>query len=279
MSRAATSLRTPADVHADVRCLQIRLLKWLIDTACPLWSSEGVDRHRGGFHERLSGGHGLDEPRRARVQPRQIFALSNASSLGWSGDAGSVIARGLEYFIARFRRPDGLFRTLISADGQPIDDRAFLYDQAFALLGFSEAHRVLGPQSGVEDDARHLRETLYRRMKHAGGGFESEPSAGTTLSANATCTCSRLHWRGNGKATIHSGRSCATRSAIWRSRVSSIHTAAYCVRTSRRTGLLRQAKPAASSSPATYSSGPGCCVSGGVGNGFPCAARPHASST
>jgi mannose/cellobiose epimerase-like protein (N-acyl-D-glucosamine 2-epimerase family) len=30
---------------------------------------------------------------------------------------------------------DGLFRTLVDAEGMPLDERALLYDQAFALLG------------------------------------------------------------------------------------------------------------------------------------------------
>lgn len=173
------------NVRADASSMQRRLSRWLIEDACPLWSSQGVDWIHGGFHERLAGNQGLDEPRRARVPPRQIYALSNAAALGWSGDVRGLVTRGLASFIERYRRPDGLFRSLVAADGRVLDDRVVLYDQAFALLGFAEARRVLGSQMDLEAEARRLRETLYRCMKHAGGGFESGTSAGTTLSANA----------------------------------------------------------------------------------------------
>lgn len=165
--------------------MQRRLLTWLIEAACPLWFTHGVDWVHGGFHERLDGTQPLDDPRRARVQPRQVVALSQAARLGWTGDVAGLVRRGLDRFITTYRRPDGLFRTLAAADGRVIDDRALLYDQAFALLGFAEARRVLGPRSGYAADASHLRATLYQRLKHAGAGFESESTAGAALSANA----------------------------------------------------------------------------------------------
>ena len=42
-----------------------------------------------------------------------------APSLGWRGDVGALIQHGLDYFLTRYRRPDGLFRTLVNADGSP----------------------------------------------------------------------------------------------------------------------------------------------------------------
>lgn len=171
--------------RATAARMEGRLLKWLVDEACPLWFTRGVDWIHGGFHERLAGAHGLDEPRRARVQPRQVFALSKAAELGWTGDARGLISRGLDDFVIRYRRPDGLFRTLVAADGHAIDDRAFLYDQAFALLGFAAGFRAVGARSQYEVEAAHLLETLYRCLRHAGGpGFQSESSAGHVLSAN-----------------------------------------------------------------------------------------------
>jgi glucokinase len=169
--------------------LQKRLLEWLINEACPLWSTHGVDRVLGGFHERLNGTAGLHEPRRARVQPRQVSAFAMSAALGWRGDAAELASHGLHYFLAHFRRPDGLFRTLIAPEGTPLDDRALLYDQAFALLGFAESERVLGPRSvfgpRAEDEARLLRTAVYRHLKRAGAGFESGLPRGQPLSSNA----------------------------------------------------------------------------------------------
>ncbi len=167
------------------RRVQQQLLRWLVNDACPLWSTHGVDRERGGFHERLSGTQGLDEPRRARVQPRQVSAFANAAVLGWPGDAMELATHGLDYFLGRYRRRDGLFRTLVAADGTVIDDRALLYDQAFALLGLAESQLVLGLRSELADEARSLRTTMYRHLKHAGAGFETGLPPGVALSANA----------------------------------------------------------------------------------------------
>ena len=55
---------------------------------------------------------------------------------------------GLKYFLAHYRRPDGLFRTLVAADGAVLDERAYLYDQAFVLLALAESERLL--RSGPE---------------------------------------------------------------------------------------------------------------------------------
>jgi mannose/cellobiose epimerase-like protein (N-acyl-D-glucosamine 2-epimerase family) len=172
------------NARANAGRMQRRLLTWLIEDACPLWSTHGFDRIHGGFHERLAGTKALDEPRRMRVQPRQVFALTAAAELGWTGNAGELASLGLDYLITRYRRPDGLFRTLVAANGRPIDDRVYLYDQAFALLGFAAGYRVLGAQSQLETTAVDLRARLYRHLKRPGAGFESGLSSSASLSAN-----------------------------------------------------------------------------------------------
>jgi len=173
------------DPRATARHLQQRLQHWLIHEACPLWSTHGFDRVRGGFHERLDGTRPLDEPRRARVQPRQMSALSNAAVLGWKGNAASFVSSGLDYFFSHYRRPDGLYRTLIAADGRVIDDRVYLYDQAFALLGLADSQLVLGRRPELAEEAQRLRAALYGLLKHPDAGFESGLSSGMPLSANA----------------------------------------------------------------------------------------------
>src|ERR1700736_6701994 len=140
----------------------------------PLWSARGIDSVRGGFQERLTlSGEPTDDARRARVQPRQIYAFSRAPSLGWKGDATGAVAQGLSYFLTRYRRADGLFRTLVSSDGTPLDDRALLYDQAFALMGFATAAPILGSCFNVAGEAEQLRQALLKHLKRAGPGFES----------------------------------------------------------------------------------------------------------
>ncbi len=160
--------------ETDARRAHGRLLHWLRSSAYPLWAQYGVDRPRGGFHERLGGATSPpDEPRRARVQVRQVYAFAQAPALGWSGDAAGIVAGGLEFFLAHYRRPDGLFRTLVAPDGSALDERAFLYDQAFVLLALAESQRVLGPRVDLVAEARALRSALLELLRWHGPGFAS----------------------------------------------------------------------------------------------------------
>lgn len=171
---------------ASLEASHARLLSWLLDAAYPLWSTLGVDAVRGGFHERLTlNGDPTDDPRRGRVQPRQVYAFSMASALGWKGDAASAVTQGLTYFLTRFRRSDGLFRTLISPEGAVLDDKPLLYDQAFALLAFAAATSVLGKSFDVVGEGERLRQAIFTHLKKPpGAGFESGLPVGPPLLAN-----------------------------------------------------------------------------------------------
>ncbi len=150
-----------------------QLCSWLCDAAYPLWSTRGVDQ-AGGFHERLSqNGEPLAEPRRSRVNPRQAYCFAMAPSLGWRGDSAALVKHGLDYFVARYQRPDGLFRTLVAADGSALDDRALLYDQAFGLLAFNVAAAIGESRAERERQSLELRERVLTTMKRAGQGFET----------------------------------------------------------------------------------------------------------
>jgi mannose-6-phosphate isomerase len=160
-----------------------RLLRWLQCDAYPLWAQQGVDHTHGGFHERLSSsGEPSQEARRARVQVRQIYAFALAPSLGWQGDAAGLVAAGLDYFLAHYRRADGLFRTLIAADGSVLDDRALLYDQAFVLLALADSQRVLGARPQLLAEARTLRSALLELLRHGPGFASGVPEALPLLS-------------------------------------------------------------------------------------------------
>jgi mannose/cellobiose epimerase-like protein (N-acyl-D-glucosamine 2-epimerase family) len=162
-----------------------RLLGWLLNSAYPLWSTRGVDTARGGFQERLTlSGEPTEDARRARVQPRQIFAFARAPALGWNGDASGAVAQGLSYFLTRYRRPDGLFRTLVGVDGTPLDERALLYDQAFALLAFATAAPLLGTSFNLAGEGEQLRQALFTHLKRDGAGFETGLPHGPPLLSN-----------------------------------------------------------------------------------------------
>lgn len=158
----------------NLRLAQDRLHEWLLVDAMPLWSTCGVDAMHGGFEERLSlEGTPTHEARRARVQPRQLFACAGAQQLGWRGGADQLIRHGLNYFMRHFRRPDGLYRALVAPDGTVLDDSVHLYDQAFALLGFAAAQRVCGTSMDCERPARELLTTIASTLRHEAGGYAS----------------------------------------------------------------------------------------------------------
>jgi mannose/cellobiose epimerase-like protein (N-acyl-D-glucosamine 2-epimerase family) len=155
--------------------LRGRLVEWLVATAYPLWSRNGIDHHNGGFIEALDmHGNALALPRRARVHPRQIYAFAQAQGFGWQGDGRAIVRRGLEYFTKYYRRPDGLFRALVDVNGASLDDRALLYDQAFALLGFAAAATALDARDEFEARALELRHLIDVRLAAGDGSYRSE---------------------------------------------------------------------------------------------------------
>ncbi len=161
------------------------LTSWLVQLAYPCWYARGVDHVRGGFHESLRlDGEPSGETRRARLYPRQIYAFSVAGRLGWPGPVSDVVRQGLGSLLADYRRPDGLYRTLVAPNGAPLVERAVLYDQAFVLLGFASAHRVLGEPS-ARDDARDLLARIEQTLRNSHGGFEESAPRSLPLLSNS----------------------------------------------------------------------------------------------
>lgn len=155
--------------------LRTRLIEWLIADAYPLWSRNGIDSRNHGFMETLDrNGHALAQPRRARVQPRQLYAFAQARTFGWRGDAEGIVTRGMHYFTTHYRRSDGLFRTLADAEGAALDERALLYDQAFALLGYAAAARALDARREFEERALELRRAIEVRLGANEGSYRSD---------------------------------------------------------------------------------------------------------
>lgn len=160
--------------------LRARLVEWLVAAAYPLWSHHGIDPGNGGFAEALDGnGHAIALPRRARVHPRQVYAFSQARAFGWRGDTMGIVSRGIQYFERHYRRADGLFRTMTDAGGAALDERALLYDQAFALLGYAAAAAALDVRAEFETRALSLRQAIEAHLRTEDGAYQSvEGSAG-----------------------------------------------------------------------------------------------------
>jgi mannose/cellobiose epimerase-like protein (N-acyl-D-glucosamine 2-epimerase family) len=162
----------------DLQQVHGRLLDWLVGAAYPCWAARGVDPVNGGFVEVLAqDGSAPSLPRRARVQPRQIYCFGRAPGFGWRGDAAGIISRGMEFFTTHYQRGDGLFRTLVAEDGATLDEHALLYDQAFALLGYTAAATALEALGQFEGRALALRDAIERRLGNPDRSLLSEESA------------------------------------------------------------------------------------------------------
>lgn len=149
------------------------LKSWLLNDAYPLWWEAGYDHARGGFHEKLGlDGKPTDAPRRARVQPRQIFAYAVAGELGWDGPWREAVQSGLDWYQDHYFRPDGLIRTLVAPDGAVLDDSVVLYDQAFGLFALATAYAALGKPAQLAERADTLLVQLKSTLKHPIAGFE-----------------------------------------------------------------------------------------------------------
>jgi mannose/cellobiose epimerase-like protein (N-acyl-D-glucosamine 2-epimerase family) len=161
------------------------LSSWLIQHAYPCWWSRGVDHVRGGFHESLRlDGEPSGEMRRARLYPRQIYAFSVATELGWLGPATDAVRQGLKALVTDYRRPDGLYRGLVAPNGAALVERAVLYDQAFVLLGFAGAYKALA-EASARDGARDLFARLGSTLRNPNGGFEESGPQSLPLLANS----------------------------------------------------------------------------------------------
>jgi mannose-6-phosphate isomerase len=161
------------------------LKAWALDHAFPVWWEVGADRVKGGFYELIAqGGSPVDVARRARVQPRQIYAYAAAGLLGWNGPWKKALEHGLDFYLAKYRRPDGLMRALVASDGAPLDDRAELYDQAFALFGLASAAQALPERTDLPDLAVGLLDQLYATLKHREAGFEESTPRSLPLLSN-----------------------------------------------------------------------------------------------
>lgn len=161
--------------RAKLAAIHAKLESWLLDSAYPLWARAGIDAANGGFIETLAqNGQALPHPRRARVHPRQIYAFAEGGRLGWRGDVGGIIRRGMDYFERYYLRPDGLFRTLAGVDGAPLDERAVLYDQAFALLGYAAAGVALDRRDDFEIRALALFRAIESRFATGDRAFRSD---------------------------------------------------------------------------------------------------------
>ncbi|OYX35548.1 MAG: hypothetical protein B7Y99_03290 [Caulobacterales bacterium 32-69-10] len=163
----------PPPPQAALAALRARFERWLFTSALPVWWCLGSDPLVGGFREALEpNGDPVNRLLRARVQGRQTFCYAIAGQLGWAGPWRRAMTQGLFFLRDRYRRPDGLFRTLLHPDGTPADETSTVYDQAFVLLALAEGAKALPDEAAVlRAEAVALLTALKANHGHAAGGF------------------------------------------------------------------------------------------------------------
>lgn len=125
-----------------------RVRHWLFEEALPLWSTQGVDRRYGGFHEALGlDGSPLPKVKRTRTMARQIYAFAVAKSFGWPGPADELIAHGVDFLVNHARTPRGGWVRALHPDGSVADPVEDAYDHACVLLALAHAHKAGHPEA------------------------------------------------------------------------------------------------------------------------------------
>jgi mannose/cellobiose epimerase-like protein (N-acyl-D-glucosamine 2-epimerase family) len=171
---AATDQENPDDIVGVLK-------QFVIERALPLWSGDGWDSAAGGFVDRLHPDGRADAlaPRRVFVQARQIYCFATAAAIGWYPDGREIALRGLEYLLAKAKRPDGRpgFVHTLAPDGGVLDPLRDTYDHAFVLLALASVFGLdRDAQLRAEIDA--LLEFLDQQLRSPHGGFlEGAPAS------------------------------------------------------------------------------------------------------
>src|ERR1043166_247561 len=161
------------------------LNSWLWNSALPLWWTIGADHEGGGFFELIDGdGAALSASRRLRVQARQTYVYAKAGQAGWRGPWRAAVAHGLAALESNYLRADGLYRTLVSNEGMPVDETPFLYDQAFVLLALGAAANAGIEPRPNRDAAAALRDRVAAKFARQAGGFSEQPAQGSAFQSN-----------------------------------------------------------------------------------------------
>lgn len=143
---------------------------WLLDVAAPLWAVRGRTSV-GLFAERIAFDGRPDASYfRSFVQARHIFSFVATGRMGWQGPWQDLVGETVDLLLSKARRGDGLFVHRLGANGDILDSRADLYDQAFLLFGLGTAGGALA-RADLFDAAETLLDTLERNWAHPQGGF------------------------------------------------------------------------------------------------------------
>ena len=160
-----------------------RIRHWLFEETLPLWSSKGVDRKHGGFHEALQfNGDPVDRPKRMRTLGRQIYAFGVAHDMGWNGPSLDLIDHGLSFARKHGWSEKKGWARVLNVDGTANDPVADAYDHACILLALAYAKKAGHP------DADGLAEKTFtfldRSLGMKDGSFKETSKGGFPRRSN-----------------------------------------------------------------------------------------------
>lgn len=137
--------------HRVTTALDIR--DWVQRYALPFWAKHGRDEHGG--YERLfmDGRPDAPAPRRARVQARQAYVYAHAAALNLMdrSAARKISDHFWNHLVARCM-PDGTDGGcvhVLTANGDVLDARRDLYDQAFVIFAGAWRFRAFGDEGAL----------------------------------------------------------------------------------------------------------------------------------
>ncbi|HYW50588.1 MAG TPA: AGE family epimerase/isomerase [Gemmatimonadaceae bacterium] len=153
---------------------------WLIDSALPVWATEGFDAASERFHERLAfDARPIDVPHRSMVQARQIYVYAHAFQRGWYDDGARLADVAMRSLVRDFCDESGSmasFAFSITSRGARRSDVCDAYAHAFVLFAIAWLHRSTG-DPGLLRLAAKTNAFLKRYLVDTehGGVFDSHP--------------------------------------------------------------------------------------------------------
>ncbi|MCF6322311.1 MAG: AGE family epimerase/isomerase [Rhizobiaceae bacterium] len=133
------------------------LTAWLDTTVLPLWWSLGFNRKDLIWREGLTlKGKPISNDCRARVQGRQAYVFASAGKFGWEGPWREAVVASIRGIEKHYLRDDGLLRTLVSAQGNSLNNSAYIHDQTFVLLALAATQQNASSGACMETTSQQL---------------------------------------------------------------------------------------------------------------------------
>jgi mannose-6-phosphate isomerase len=154
----------------NLEAIQAKAKKWVFDVLAPYWAKNGVHSNGMFVEEIAHDGKVVDNYRRLMVQARQIYAFCELGSVGWGGDWKPLVEGALKHFITKGMKEDGTFIHSFASDGNVLDARLDLYNQAFGMFALAYAGKYL-ERDDLYGLALKTLATLEGKWSRKEGGF------------------------------------------------------------------------------------------------------------